>query len=205
MLYDYMEKNESCSMCCHAYMNIDAKTKDVVEEVHTLESDGEITAEKAIQYSNPSQIATQMFRKEDIFNMPPIFKGRGVGDFCKLLYAVSLGDVHYIDEVMACHRKAVEGSWTERIYKNRELRIKHDNSMIDFLRDYDGYTNRRHHETIRDKIETYKFDILIAEDRFKEQKRHECYRNLTIKRKTIIRLGCIFPRLASKIVSNHDF
>ena len=144
-LYDYMNAHDECSMCCHAYENIEANTERVVEEIHTLQSNGTITIQKAIKYDNPTQLASQMFRRECIIDKPKIYLNRGVGDYTVLLYAATLGEIHYIDKVMACHRIAADGSWTNRVYRNRSLRVNHDENMISFLTDFDKYYNNLYH------------------------------------------------------------
>lgn len=204
-MYDYMSTHEECSMCCHAYENIEANTEKVIEEIHTLQSDGSITVQKAIKYDNPTQLASQMFRRECIIDKPSIYLNRGVGDYTVLLYAATLGEIHYIDKVMACHRIAADGSWTNRVYKNRNLRVKHDENMISFLTDFDKYYKNLYHDFVAEKIDEFKFDILKANSDYKAMVKHKCFSMFTRKRKLLIRIGVIFPDLINKVFDKHDF
>ena len=133
ILYDYMNAHDKCSMCCHAYENIEANTEKKLSEVHTLTKDGIIDIQKVIKYDNPTQLASQMFRKECVLNQPNIYYNRGIGDYTLLLHAATLGEIHYIDKIMAKHRVAADGSWTNRVYRNKKLRVKHDENMIAFF------------------------------------------------------------------------
>lgn len=205
ILYNYMSVHEECFMCCHAYENIEANTEKVIEEIHTLQSDGIITIQKAIKYDNPTQLASQMFRRECIIDKPPIYLNRGVGDYTVLLYAATLGEIHYIDKVMACHRIAADGSWTNRVYKNRNLRVKHDENMISFLTDFDKYYNNLYHDYVAEKIDEFEFDILKANSDYKAMVKHKCFSMFTIKRKLLIRIGVIFPDLINIVFDKHDF
>lgn len=204
-LYDYMSAHEECSMCCHAYENIEANTEKVIEEIHTLKSDGTITIQKAIKYDNPTQLASQMFRRECIIDKPEIYLHRGVGDYTVLLYAATLGGIHYIDKVMARHRIAADGSWTNRVYKNRNLRVKHDESMISFLTDFDKYYCNQYHDYVAEKIDEFEFDILKANSDYKAMVNHKCFNMFTRKRRLLVRIGVLFPNLINKVFDKHDF
>lgn len=204
-LYDYMSAHDECSMCCHAYENIEANTEKVVEEIHTLQSDGTITIQKAIKYDNPTQLASQMFRRECIIDKPEIYQNRGVGDYTVLLYAATLGEIHYIDTVMARHRIAADGSWTNRVYRNRSLRVNHHENMISFLTDFDNYYNNLYHDYVFEKIDEFEFDILKANSDYKAMVKHKCFSMFTRKRKFLIRIGVLFPNLINKVFDKHDF
>lgn len=205
ILYDYMSTHDECSMCCHAYENIEANTEKVIGEIHTLEADGTITIQKAIKYDNPTQFASQMFRRECVIGIPEIYLHRGVGDYTVLLHAATLGKIHYIDKIMARHRIASDGSWTNRVYKNRNLRVKHDENMINFLTDFDKYYDNQHHVYVSEKIEEYIFDILMSNGEYKAMINHKCFSMITGKRKLLIRIGALFPSLINKIFDKHDF
>ena len=204
-LYDYMEEHEECSMCCHAYESIEANTERIMQEVHTLPDDGEITIQKAIKYDNPTQLASQMFRRKCVIDKPDIYLNRGVGDYTTLLYAATLGKIHYINKIMARHRVAADGSWTNRVYRNRNLRIKHDENMIAFLNDFDHYYKNKYHAYIADKTEEYTFDILQSNGEYKKMIRHNEFKHLTNKRKMLIIIGVVFPFITDKVLGKHDF
>lgn len=204
-LYDYMVSHPECSMCCHAYENIEANTEKIIEEIHTLREDGEITIQKAIKYDNPTQIASQMFRRECVMNKPEIYNNRGVGDYTILLYAATLGEIHYINKIMARHRVASDGSWTNRVYRNKKLRINHDENMIDFLKDFDQYYNNEYHEYVYEKIDEYMFDILMLKGEYKKLITHKYFNTLTRKRKLLVEIGILFPTIIDKVFEKHDF
>lgn len=204
-LYDYMISHPECSMCCHAYENIEANTEKIMGEVHTLKADGEITIQKAIKYDNPTQIASQMYRRECVINQPEIYLNRGVGDYTILLYAATVGKIHYIDKIMARHRIASDGSWTNRVYRNKKLRINHDQNMISFLKEFDEYYNSMYHEYVYDKIEEYIFDILMSSGKYKRLVSHKYFNTLTSKRRMLVRIGTLFPKVIDKVFEKHDF
>lgn len=204
-LYDYMSTHDECSMCCHAYENIIANTEKSIGEVHTLHSDGDIIMEKAIKYDNPTQVASQMFKRECIIYKPALFENRGVGDYMLLLYAATLGELHYIDKVMTRHRVASDGSWTNRVRKNKTLRTKHNDSMIEFLKDFDNYTSEKYHEYVLDKIEDYQFDSIMINRDYREIISHKKFRDVSTKRALLVKIGVVFPVLINHILDKHDY
>lgn len=204
-LYDYMSKHSECAMCCHAYENIEANTEQILAEIHTLSMDGTITMERAIRYDKPTQLASQMFKRECVINKPEIFLNRGVGDYTVLLYAATMGELHYIDKVMARHRVASDGSWTNRVYKNKELRVLHNKKMIEFLKDFDDYSSRQFHFCIEEKIEDYQIDILMTNNNHKELISHPRFGDISIKRKILSYLGLICPSVINRIIDEHKF
>lgn len=205
ILYNYMSTHEECSMCCHAYENVEANTEKIVGEIHTLQSEGTITIQKAIKYNNPTQLASQMFRRKCVIDQPEMYLHRGIGDYTVLLYAATLGEIHYIDRVMARHRIASDGSWTNRVYKNRSLRVKHDENMISFLMDFDLCQNKKYHIYVSEKIDEYEFDILKANGDYKAMVKHNYFGMLTRKRKLLVKIGVLFPFLINKVFDKYDF
>lgn len=204
LLFDYMETHEKCAMCCHAYKNYIANSDEVIQEIHTCDKNQIVSVERCIEYDKPSQLASQMFKKEIVVDRPEIFLNRGIGDYTLLLYAATCGDIFYFDEVMATHRIASDGSWTQSVYLNRSKRIKHDKSMISFLNDFSIYTNHAYDSTIVSKIKSFEFDIISINRDYRILKKHSEYKKCSLKRKILINLGCIFPSLIKKIEDKRE-
>ncbi len=197
--YEFMEKNPSYTMCCHAYKNVVANTEKVIKNIYTLQTTGDITPEIAILYHNPSQLATQFFVKSVVTNMPQIYKGYGVADYMLLLNAVANGKVHYSSEIMAVHRVASDGSWTQRVYNNISGRISHNKAMIEFLSNYDIYYEGKYHLAVEKRIDEFVFDIAYAEKNMKKVKTTSYYKDLPIRERVILYINCKWPFLIEVI------
>jgi len=144
-MYDYLSTHPSCTMCCHAYLNVEANTEKKIAEVHCLRQDGKLEGEKIILFSNPPQLASTMFPREILENQPDCFLHRGVGDYTAFLYAAAMGDVYYMDKIMACHRIMSDGSWSMRMRRDSAKRIAHFQTMIAFLEEYDSFSEQKYH------------------------------------------------------------
>lgn len=199
VLYDFMKEHADCSMCCHSYNNINSDSERIICEVDTLENDGDIPIETNIMYKKPTQLASQMFKRDVVMNMPLIFCNRGVGDYTLLLYASTCGTTHFIKKNMANHRIASKGSWTNRVYKNRLKRMKHYDSMISFLNDFNVYTSFKHNDVIAKRIDDYSFNKLISSHNYKLIWHSPFFKRCSIKRKIMTFFGLLFPRLINMI------
>ena len=205
IMADYLENNPKCSMCCHAYLNIAANTEKVIEEIKTLNCDGDISIDTAILYRNPPQLSSQMFRRDVVINKPLIYLNRGVGDYTVYLLSAVRGTMHYIDKNMACHRIAADGSWTSRIYFNPQRRIEHFKSMINFLNDFNEENGFIYNSSIEEKINEYNYKICKALFDYREQKKNALFKNESFKRKMFVFVGVLFPNLIKKIEIKYRF
>lgn len=195
----YLEENPECSMCCHAYCDIVANTKEPIQDIHTMCCDGSIAMEQLILYKNPTQLASQVYRKDAVINRPELFYHRGVGDYTMLLYAATVGYIYYIDKKMAAHRISSDGSWTQRIYENNNRRIAHYNKMIEFLHDFDRYTKHRFSATIEERIYEYQYDIAAVKHDYHEQRKNPRYKYMPLSRRSIVLAGLLCPKIAARI------
>ena len=202
-LVDIMEKHPEFSMCCHSYYNIEANSGKILREINTLEESGIIPPGTAILYNNPPQLASQIFRRDVVINRPTLFTNRGVGDYPLNLYAATCGKMFFIKKNMACHRVEADGSWTNRIYKNNILRSEHCSSMIAFLEDFNSYTNYEYNSFVTAKIGRYKYDIYKLTYDYKKQSVSTFFKEESFKRRFIVYLGLLVPRLATRIEKSY--
>lgn len=199
IMVDYLEKNPDCSMCCHAYSNVMANSEKFVEEVKTLDRDGDIPIDCAIMYRKPPQLSSQIFRRDVVLNKPSIYLHRGVGDYTVYLLSGTRGKMHFLDKNMACHRVFADGSWTNRVYFDHQKRMDHFISMIDFLKDFDEENGFMFHNSVLKKINEYTYRLHKASFDYKKQKNSSLFKDENFKRKVFVFFGSIFPRIAKKI------
>lgn len=193
---DYMVANPDCSMCCHSYSKIKANTKEFVGEIHTSTKNESLDPETIILYKNPTQLATNMYRRDVLLNMPEVYYNRGVGDYTQLLHAMTQGSIYYMDCNMANHRIESDDSWTNRVFKNPEQRCKHNDTMISFLEDFEAFTNGQYSTFINKKIEMFRMDNAITRHQYKEQIGNPSFEDLSFQRKLLARLGAVSPAIA---------
>lgn len=113
----------------------------------------DITAEELImQYNGYPATASFLFRREAQINEPKLFAISPAGDYAAILYALSLGKVHYSSRIMSVYRVFANGSYAVRMQQSSGLRIYFYLRMRMFLAAYDEYTNYQYHKWIAKRI-----------------------------------------------------
>lgn len=118
--------------------------------------------------SNVNSVKTYsyMYRTELRKQMPKIFLAPEVGDYPLTLYLSLHGYIHYIDRVMSCYRVGSINSWSERILKNKNKAVIHNNSMILMLKRINNYTNYKYSKLFQQKIYYYVYNNILLEKKY---------------------------------------
>lgn len=112
---DFLEKNESYSLCFHK-INILNKDGDVVEDFITKVPENYETFEN-LANSNFIHTPSVVFRSKYL-PLPLKLSNAPVGDYILWLHLASHGKIHYIPESMAIYREGV-GIWSSKSQSNR--------------------------------------------------------------------------------------
>lgn len=197
--YDFMQRNEQYSICCHAYSMVD-KEGNTLEERFDLESDGVVPMKKLIgnQLEVP-HYATMFARAECLQGIGKTFLGSRCSDMIIRLYCASQKDIYYLSKNMSAYRRFTENSWTVRVGLNKEKFLSHRKEKIDFLNAYNEHTKKKYDDIIKQEIDFRSFEIAIYEGRYKDAKKSTCFKQTSFKRKIGIYLGCVFPRLVYRL------
>jgi glycosyltransferase involved in cell wall biosynthesis len=107
---DFMEAHPECSMCCHKVLY---KYQDHEEKNHLfpdLEGDHIFSKEKMYR-KYISATCSMMFRRLKIDELIRYLDGFLIGDVPLRMFYLQLGNMGYIDQVMATYRKHEESYW----------------------------------------------------------------------------------------------
>ena len=199
IMVDHMEQDLGCSSICHSYNLINESDTEIIRTVRTLNCDGIISPDLAIAYTDPPQLASQMFRTKDIMSMPDCFRGYGVGDYPYLLYSITIGHIYYLDRVMTNKRDASKGSWTERVYNDPEKQLVHWDKMKQFLKVFDEYTGGKYSEAVSRRMSFIQFKEHLLKKEYSKAVLHPFFKKVNYKRKAQILVGVVFPSIAVKL------
>lgn len=151
---DYMETHSECSLYIHnaLWMNCyDGKLQ--AGNPFQGHDEKDITAEELImQYNGYPATASFLFRSEAQIREPKLFAISPVGDYAAILYALSLGKVHYSSRIMSVYRVFASGSYAVRMQQSSVLRLHFYLRLRMFLAAYDEYTDYRYHQWIAKRI-----------------------------------------------------
>lgn len=170
--YDAMEAHPQCSMCVHHVKNIflNGVNKKMDLRAKGLKSwkrfdtgvlgQEEIAKELWLESGYPFHTPSFFMRKtalKEWFNEGDSFNRHMNGDIALIRACLVHGDFFYINETMACRRRGVENSWSDKWLKSDiEKRIGHYKRLIDGERRFDEYSEYQFH----DFIQIYIFNII---------------------------------------------
>lgn len=185
--YDFLEKNKEFVACVHSALFMDIKEG----KQHTfpnLLQDKEYVADEIIKVGG-SIFATNSFlaRKDIVLSMPDCFKAKGFGDYQLFMNAAMSGRVWCMKDVMSVYNYGMVGSWTERIWNDKEKRIEHFMEMIRMLNAVNEYYEGKYEEAINYKILETEYNIHILSENVEKlkDKKYDIYKKM-YRRKSIL-------------------
>lgn len=148
MQADILDANSNVVMVCHNTKRITVADEEVNLMIQG-QQEGLLRPEELIckNQKNP-HLSSLMYRDFIRKKEWPEFFRKTTGDNSVRLFALTFGDVYYIDRVMSAYRLSVPGSWTVRTKSDRKKQIEHTQNTIEFFEEYDRFMNGRYHKTI---------------------------------------------------------
>jgi hypothetical protein len=180
-----MEKNKSCTLCFHAYNEIDALTGNIsLIKRNDIQSRYFNMEELIIKGGSFVGTQTMLIRKEIINTLPFFFLNAPSADYPLVLLAKHFGDAYYINEVMANYRKnnqfSAMGVVNQLNFADKMTRFAKTSSM---LHNFNEYTNYKYNHIIK------RFASKIL---FKVFRRHRLETTLIERIKILIKLKPLF-------------
>ena len=192
---DYMESHPECTLCFSNAVTIDTNGR-VIKPFFSERSWNDKMINKKLKAADGADFtveemilldftptASHLYRIEAI---DEIKKFRHSLDLLTRLVTTNMGYAHYHNEIFTAYRIGNVNSASGSIIKSYEKLKK---SFLDLhtkiLQDFDDYTSFQftdviHHEIKRKEIELY---FNAGKEYYKKIKEHECYNELTMKKK----------------------
>lgn len=170
---DFMNEHPECAMTLHNAFVLDYSSSDIVystmnpydkemyldpEQIIVQYMDYNTEKGKIIFRGNPPMAST-VYRRE-LLEIDDFFSKVGIGDYTMQLNALTKGKIFYFDRIMSVYRFRSKGSWSENNYKNLEEKIEHNLRVIDFLQQYNLFTNHKYKIYIETEVDIYIFAII---------------------------------------------
>ena len=165
---DILDNHPEVIMACHNTKRITVEDEEVdlmiqEQKEGLLEPEGLIHKNR----KNP-HTSSLMYRKIIWETERPAFFKNTTGDNSLRLFALTFGDIYYIDRVMSAYRLSVPGSWTERTKNDRQKKIEHTQKTIQFFGEYDRYTNERYRKTIEKVLAQKQYSLAWLQNDYKK-------------------------------------
>ncbi len=191
---DYLETHPDYSYCCHRVLCknfFDGSERFIpnIEESRDYELD-EIVRKGAV-----FQLSSLVFRSDLYRKKPDCFSTNGFGDIQLYMYGAMFGKCYVLSDVMSQYNHGTEGSWTNRISKNREKNVVHEKQMLEMLKRVNEYYDYKYNDSLAYAISRAEFNIHILTGNMKKAKMavyREFYKNYK-RRKQVFFVKKYFP------------
>lgn len=157
MQVDFLETHSEYIMAVHDAVNVDYLNY-VIKSGSAYDKDCMISARDIIMQNKCIFSASMVYRRE-VLQMDDFFVNSGIGDYPTLLYSLEKGKIFYFTRIMSVYRQHHEGSWS-RSFMSGEIRWPHSILMIEFLMQYDKYTNKKYDVYTVSRIQKSAMDII---------------------------------------------
>ena len=138
---DFLDKNEECVCVAHNALIWDCKN-DILRAQDNYNTSRYLEARDIIDRRFPSIATASKMHRREVLNLEPMFLDCGeVGDMPTDFFVFTKGKIYYMDEIMSIYRYESNGSWSQRVNNNIKKLIKWRGITLDFLSNYNEYTN----------------------------------------------------------------
>ncbi|HHX37911.1 MAG TPA: glycosyltransferase [Clostridiaceae bacterium] len=195
--YDYMMSHPGCAACCHAATQVSSEGEmkgiDMRMDFAVNDPDQNLSLPYLIDLGSKVPTNSYFYRSSIGHNgFPSFYNDCVVGDYPMILYFATCGDVHFMNRVMSAYRHNAEGSWTRSWVINPDIYVQTNLSVIEMLRAFDQYTNRRYTAEIKQKVIDYEFENLLTKRDLKSLKAEpydKLYKDLPLGRRIRFQLA----------------
>jgi glycosyltransferase involved in cell wall biosynthesis len=102
---DFLEDHPDCTICYTAAEILDNESGEILRGVRKPDVVQRFYSLEYVLRKNPFSLATAFYRREVCDELPPWFYVGLAGDYCLLVLCARKGEVGYIDEKCAVHRR----------------------------------------------------------------------------------------------------
>lgn len=195
--YDFMNTHPDYTLCTCSADWLNMVTGDITAQGKT-KSDRDISLDEIILEKNGRIfVYVSYFMKREIYDELPDWKFP-IGDYPLAINAALHGKVHMLADTMCVYRWNSAGSWTERMNSDKK-RAEVSRNMIDALKRLDKYTEFKHTDVIRKRINKHRYTLALMTNNFGMIKNnpelYAMYKNRNILYKISDRLHCSNPKL----------
>ncbi len=151
MQYDYMENNPDCTMCFHNAIKFFVQERKL-SLFNDFECDKDLTVHEAIHdWKVPT--ASTFFRT--VYSAPPEWLAKIYsGDYSRILYALSEGNIYGFSNIMSVYRINSEGSSATALMKNKNAFMLRQKIVL--LESFNKGTNGKFEDEINGKLQILK-------------------------------------------------
>ena len=204
-----MERHPECELCAHGAMVVEAKTKQVVDEVKRSSENCIFPPEKVIA-GGGGFVATNslMIKREQLERDIDLLREFPLDYFVQIMGSIR-GGMLYLSDIMSSYRWMAKNSWSERMNKDLERCVEHIDRCNTMLERIDTRTNRKYKDIIAKVIVSNKIYQLELNGQYKciVKNYAQVLRKMPCRQRLKIYIKAYFPWLKTirdRIRNGHD-
>lgn len=205
--YNAMEQNKQCAICVHKTQCVSVSNEKIDREFPPIELNGGIITSQEYITMELKDVGW-LFQTSSYFIRAEVAKEYAseyvnkypVGDLPLVLFSLQKGSCYYIPRKMSCYRVDSGGAMSS--LKSRKKRIAHFNEMIAGHKDFDKLTSYKYHEEFLFAILSSELEINLVKKNYRvliSPLYRNVLRKMSVKRRLIVYLGLICPKIADYI------
>jgi glycosyltransferase involved in cell wall biosynthesis len=149
---DFMEAHPKHSLCFCANQRLLPSGETTIEKRYLSNLD-QCPMEDIILGGGGYMATNSMLYRQSLYIPYSTWAvGCPIGDLPLMLTLAYNGLVGYLTDVMCVYRVSAVGSWSKRMASNIRTRRIHYHAIVRMWRQFDVWSNRKYHKTIREKI-----------------------------------------------------
>ena len=195
--FDYMESHPECTLCIHNAQRVNVEGQRI-GEIAPVSSSRIVSCEEVILGGGDFCATNSIFAPTRLTHKLPEYFNILTNDLVWQIYLASQGDSYCFADEMSAYCTGVENSWTQRIWNNKEKRIRWLSTIKETYEAFDMETGYQYHAAVEDVIlvnEISKCILLKNLENLKVQRYKEQIKKLPMKTKVFVWLSVHSPRL----------
>lgn len=177
--YDCLENHPNIKMCAHSAQVI--QNNEIINYIRPSKIEEIISVERTIEGGGAFYPTASLFFRKTMFDNNPDFFKKLYFDYTWQIFGSYDKGIYFIPKTMSVYRIfSGEYSWSSMMSKNIEKRNLHSKRVIEFLKEFNVFSNYNYKNSIEKSIDKIEFEILVREKKWKDAKKKNYYRNLSI-------------------------
>ena len=206
--FDFMEKNNDCSLVTNAFYLLNDRTKKLKKCRQPIYGTRYYSTDEIIKYDGSVfSTASLFYRKKFVNNLPDFYYNCPIGDYPLIIYLSLCGKVYFINKFLNVYRVDAKNSWSSKQNEGNqkeftERREKFYNKIFEMLNEVNKITDNKYSDSIELIVLNKKLELCILKNELniiKQEKYKKLYNLYNFRGKIKLFLIRNYPVIYKKI------
>lgn len=201
--YDALEQHPEVDICAHASWILYADGK---KEISICAAEDALLRTEQVIAGGGSYVNTNTLMYRAALNRCiPGFRKKFDYDYTLQIHGSLRAGMYYLREPMSVYRACTADSWSDRVSRNVQAKIKHHREMLKMLDCFNCDTNHRYREPVEQAQYIYKRGLAFLEKDISWIREERLYKESGLRSRISFWLGCRLPGFHKKMIGIYCF